>query len=137
MSYKVLLAVVLVVVVGGISYVVYNSSNTSVQPAVPQGSQQANTSAPTTPTAAPAVPVGSSTFTLADIAAHNSQTSCYTVVRGSVYDLTNWISQHPGGKKAILGMCGIDATEAFVKKHGGQQRPEAELATFKIGTLAN
>lgn len=76
-----------------------------------------------------------STFTLADVAKHNSVTSCYTVVSGSVYDVTAWISQHPGGQAAIKGMCGIDGTAAFSGQHGGQARPTSELASFKIGTL--
>jgi len=75
------------------------------------------------------------TFTLADVAKHNSAQSCYSVVSGGVYDLTSWIAQHPGGKSAIIGMCGVDATNAFISQHGGQGRPEQELASFKIGTL--
>lgn len=39
------------------------------------------------------------TFTMAQVQAHNSASSCYSVVNGSVYDLTNWIDRHPGGKK--------------------------------------
>lgn len=74
-------------------------------------------------------------FTMADVAAHNSRTSCYTAINGSVYDLTNWISQHPGGPAPILSLCGTDGTAAFTAQHGGQRRPEQELATLKIGTL--
>jgi cytochrome b involved in lipid metabolism len=75
------------------------------------------------------------TFTLAEVATHKDGTSCYTVVNGSVYDVTSWISQHPGGSARILSMCGKDATTAFEQKHGGETRPESELASFKIGTL--
>ncbi|HBW74297.1 MAG TPA: hypothetical protein DEF59_03490 [Candidatus Magasanikbacteria bacterium] len=46
-------------------------------------------------------------FTLKQIAVHNSATSCWTAVNGNVYDLTPWISQHPGGDGAILSMCGL------------------------------
>jgi cytochrome b involved in lipid metabolism len=76
------------------------------------------------------------TFTLAQVAQHNTSASCYTVVSGSVYDVTSWISQHPGGASAIKNMCGIDASAAFNGQHGGQARPASELAGFKIGTLA-
>lgn len=86
---------------------------------------------PTTPN-----PPAPNIFTIANVAAHNSASSCYSVVSGSVYDLTPWISQHPGGAQAILSMCGVDATDAFIAQHGGQRRPEAELVSFKIGTLA-
>lgn len=77
----------------------------------------------------------SKTFTLVEVAKHNTDSSCYTVVNGSVYDVTSWISQHPGGKQAIIGMCGVDASSAFNGQHGGQARPESELASFKIGAL--
>ncbi|MDQ5949420.1 MAG: hypothetical protein QG589_546 [Patescibacteria group bacterium] len=76
------------------------------------------------------------TFTLAEVAQHGTSASCYTIVQGTVYDVTTWIAQHPGGEKAILGMCGKDATSAFVKKHGGQPKPEEELKNFKIGTFS-
>lgn len=74
-------------------------------------------------------------YTIATIATHNSQSSCWTTINGSVYDVTNWISQHPGGEQAILGLCGIDGSSAFNDQHGGQRRPESELSSFKIGTL--
>ena len=76
------------------------------------------------------------TFTLVDVAAHATVASCYSAVNGNVYDLTSWISKHPGGEKAILGICGKDGTSAFTGKHGGQEKPEAALKYFLIGTLA-
>lgn len=82
-----------------------------------------------TQTAAP------TTFTAAQVAAHASVSSCYSSVNGSVYDLTAWISQHPGGSAAIKSMCGADGSAAFNGQHGGQGRPESELAGFKIGAL--
>lgn len=91
----------------------------------------------TVPTKAPApVPApGAKTYTMADVAKHNSGTSCWTAINGGVYDVTSWINQHPGGAQAILSLCGIDGSAAFNGQHGGQARPESELATFKIGTL--
>lgn len=88
------------------------------------------------PSANPApVASGEKTFTMAEVKIHASASSCYTVVRGAVYDVTSWINKHPGGSNAILSMCGTDATDAFESQHGGQRRPEAELASFKIGVL--
>ena len=82
-------------------------------------------------------PSGSTTtaYTLADVKLHNTQTNCWTAVNGSVYNVTSWISQHPGGASAIIGMCGIDGSAAFSGQHGGQARPASELASFKIGVL--
>ena len=89
----------------------------------------------TPPASQPTAQPAANTFTLADVATHNSASSCYAAVSGSVYDLTSWISEHPGGTRAILGMCGRDATSAFIAQHGGQARPASELAAFQIGTL--
>ena len=74
-------------------------------------------------------------FAMADVKTHNSSTSCWTVVNGNVYDVTSWISKHPGGSSAIKGMCGVDASSTFNGQHGGQARPASELASFKIGIL--
>jgi cytochrome b involved in lipid metabolism len=81
--------------------------------------------------------IGSSrTYTLGEVAVHNSASSCWTTINGGVYDVTNWINQHPGGSQAILSLCGKDGSVAFNGQHGGQPRPASELATFKIGTLS-
>lgn len=72
---------------------------------------------------------------MADVKTHNSALSCFTTISGSVYDVTSWIKQHPGGSQAILSLCGTDGTAAFTDQHGGQARPAEELAGFKIGTL--
>lgn len=76
------------------------------------------------------------TFTTAEVATHNSESSCWAIIRGGVYDLTAWIGSHPGGERAILGLCGKDGTSAFDKQHGGSGRPEDTLTSFKIGVLA-
>ena len=76
------------------------------------------------------------TYTMAQIATHNSASSCWATIDGGVYDLTNWINQHPGGPEHILSLCGTDGSTAFNDQHGGESRPANELATFKIGTLA-
>ncbi|HVM58867.1 MAG TPA: cytochrome b5 domain-containing protein [Candidatus Paceibacterota bacterium] len=101
-------------------------------PTVTQESPSSGPSQTPTGTGTPASP----TFTAAEVAAHDSAQSCYTSINGSVYDLTPWISQHPGGPEAILSICGTDGTAAFEAQHGGERRPNQELATFKIGALA-
>lgn len=75
------------------------------------------------------------TYTIAQVATHNNNSSCWSAINGGVYDLTSWISRHPGGEQAILSLCGTDGSAAFNEEHGGQRRPTSELASFKIGTL--
>ncbi len=74
-------------------------------------------------------------YSLADVAAHNNKTDCWTAINGNVYDVTAWISKHPGGSDAIIYLCGKDGTAAFAGQHGDKRRPANELAGFKIGTL--
>jgi len=75
------------------------------------------------------------TYTMEEVAKHNSKESCWTVIRGEVYDLTNWIDKHPGGPDKILKICGKDGTDLFVRQHGGKEKPEKILESFEIGTL--
>lgn len=70
-----------------------------------------------------------------DVAKHAVESDCWSVVNGQVYDLTSWVSRHPGGSRSIIGMCGKDASAAFERKHGGERRPQAALILLKIGTL--
>jgi cytochrome b involved in lipid metabolism len=79
---------------------------------------------------------GAPTFTLAQVATHKDATSCYTVISGKVYDLTMWINMHPGGPQAILSICGIDGTQAFMNQHHGASKQMTILARFYIGNLA-
>ncbi|MEN9970823.1 MAG: hypothetical protein RL146_124 [Actinomycetota bacterium] len=76
------------------------------------------------------------TYTSAQVASHNSAASCWGVVSKSVYDLTSYVSSHPGGAAAISALCGKDATSAFTGQHGGESSPTNVLASFKLGTLS-
>ena len=74
-------------------------------------------------------------YTREEVAIHNSSTSCWSIVENSVYDLTSWIKNHPGGPEAISAMCGKDATELFNSQHGGQSNPLQALEQHNIGSL--
>jgi cytochrome b involved in lipid metabolism len=74
-------------------------------------------------------------YKIAEVAMHNTQADCWTTINGSVYNVTNWIKEHPGGAKAIASLCGIDGSVKFNGMHAGQPNPAAALASFKIGTL--
>ncbi len=90
----------------------------------------------TPPTNTTTPPANNSTsFTMLTISAHNSATTCWSAVNGGVYDLTNWVNSHPGGKAAILMICGKDGSALFNTQHGGASKPASILAKYKIGTL--
>jgi len=75
-------------------------------------------------------------YTMAMVAANNSGSSCWSVIRNEVYDLTSWIGSHPGGSNAILGICGKEATSTFDARHSGQGAPESALKSYLLGPLA-
>lgn len=88
-----------------------------------------------TPSAPVAQPKSMGQYTVADVAKHADRSSCWTIVRGQVFDVTAAIDKHPGGADKILGMCGKDATAQFVGKHGGMEKQETMLTSMGIGTL--
>ena len=85
------------------------------------------------PTAEPTVEATG--YTMEKVKANNSATSCWSVINENVYDLTNWINQHPGGSGAIRGLCGTDGSTEFAAKHKGQSNPESRLASYLLGPL--
>ncbi|KAL4985203.1 FMN-dependent dehydrogenase-domain-containing protein [Aspergillus falconensis] len=56
-------------------------------------------------------------LTGADVAKHNSKDSCWVIVHGKAYDVTEFLPEHPGGQKIILKYAGKDATEEFDPIH--------------------
>ncbi|MDP1876582.1 MAG: cytochrome b5-like heme/steroid binding domain-containing protein [Actinomycetota bacterium] len=93
-----------------------------------------STSPSSSPSAtASAGPVG---ITMADVASHAATTDCWAVVEGTVYDLSTWGADHPGGPEVIAVLCGTDATTAFTTQHDGQAEPRQMLASFEVGPLA-
>jgi cytochrome b involved in lipid metabolism len=106
-----------------------DGGTTAAQPAQGSGGGSAGSVGATSP--APTA----GTYTMAQVKQHNTSSNCYTAINGSVYNVTSWIKQHPGGAQEIISLCGIDGSAAFSAQHNGQSRPASELAAFKIGTL--
>jgi cytochrome b involved in lipid metabolism len=98
------------------------------------------TAAPVTATSSQATSTTESmtvaSFTMAEVATHATAQSCWSVVDATIYDLTAWISQHPGGAAKILAICGKDGSQAFNGMHGSNEQAKAALASFKIGVVA-
>jgi cytochrome b involved in lipid metabolism len=75
-------------------------------------------------------------YSASDVAAHNTAGDCWAIINGSVYDLTSWISRHPGGERAIEGLCGKDGSAAFNAQHAGGAAQQAILVDLKVGVMA-
>ncbi|KAF2016555.1 hypothetical protein BU24DRAFT_422915 [Aaosphaeria arxii CBS 175.79] len=79
-------------------------------------------------------------FDYAEVAKHNTAESCWVVLYGNVYDVTEFIPEHPGGSKVILQLAGTDATDEYDPIHPPgileeNLKPENKLGTVNPDTL--
>lgn len=74
-------------------------------------------------------------MTSEEVALHTTAKDCWSVVDGVVYDLTGYVTDHPGGSAIIKELCGKDATASFASEHAGASQPLSVLAAFEIGKL--
>lgn len=106
-----------------------NSSTTSSSSASSNASSASNTASGE---------VTSQSFTLAEVAQHASRTDCWMAIEGEVYNVTNYVSRHPGGNEIVQG-CGKDATSMFNSRPGNgsshSNTARSQLQNFKIGDL--
>jgi hypothetical protein len=105
-------------------------------PAAPAPTPAAPAATPT-PSPTPTVEVTTQAgYTMAKVKENNSAASCWSVISGNVYNLTQWINSHPGGPSVIRGLCGVDGTSSFNGKHRGDGGPASILTGYLLGPLA-
>lgn len=75
------------------------------------------------------------TFTYQEIQQHRSKESCWVALYGDVYDVTSFLSDHPGGSKIILQLAGTDATEEYDPIHPPGTLEESLPASAKLGSI--
>ncbi|KAI8139565.1 FMN-dependent dehydrogenase-domain-containing protein [Fennellomyces sp. T-0311] len=56
-------------------------------------------------------------LTLQEVSQHNTKDDLWVIIHGKVYDLTQFLPEHPGGQRIILKYAGQDATDAFDPIH--------------------
>jgi len=91
----------------------------------------------TTNTTTSNTPVELKVFDKAEISAHADISSCWVTFKGEVFDVTPYISMHPGGE-AILEACSHDLDEHNHNHPGGpfdSPQVQAQLKPLKIGVL--
>lgn len=58
----------------------------------------------------------SKTFTPAEVASHKTaDAGLYIIIDNNVYDVTNFVDEHPGGAKILKRVAGKDASKQFWK----------------------
>lgn len=135
--------VVLLIVVGAFVFISSDdSSDDSANSATPSSS--APESANESPTG---VDDDSAGLTAEEVAKHNNEQDCWTIINGSVYDITSYVPRHPGGDE-ILRACGTDGTMLFTTRttDDGESvgsgtphssRAQDQLSDFFVGELQN
>lgn len=53
------------------------------------------------------------TLTLEEVAKHNERKSVWLLIHDSVYDVTKFLEEHPGGEEMLTEEAGQDATDSF------------------------
>uniref|UniRef100_A0A7S1NMS0 Cytochrome-b5 reductase n=1 Tax=Eutreptiella gymnastica TaxID=73025 RepID=A0A7S1NMS0_9EUGL len=115
------------------------------QKAQPGGTSCASTAPPASSTL-PSIVVSSSSdashqtparveskFTMSIVQQHNTPEDCWIVLEGKIYNVTEWLKEHPGGAESILDYAGKDATEIFKTTHSAYAKDL--LAMFYLGEV--
>ncbi|KAL3823071.1 hypothetical protein ACHAXA_011123 [Cyclostephanos tholiformis] len=80
--------------------------------------------------------VGDRSYTLDQVAMHNTAGDAWIVYRGQVLDVSGWISHHPGGEQTILRFAGMDATDELRAFHDDWVL-ERRVPNFVIGNVVD
>lgn len=75
-------------------------------------------------------------LTMDEVAQHSAANSCWIVLHGHVFDVTDWMDHHPGGGSLLLGNAGKDATKAFEMVGHPWDVIRKHLPGKVVGTLA-
>ena len=70
-------------------------------------------------------------ITMEEVRTHATAEDCWVVIHGMVYDLSEFVEEHPAGPEAIFQLAGKDGTAEFAAAHS-----ESTMAVFTpLGTL--
>lgn len=50
---------------------------------------------------------------------HNKPGDLWISIQGKVYNVSDWVKEHPGGDTPLMNLAGQDATDAFIAYHPG------------------
>jgi len=74
------------------------------------------------------------TYCWQQVAEHNTPDDCWISIRDKVYNVTEWIDQHPGGRDMIVLNGGKDATQLFEAYHD-EWVNQKYLTKYEVGQL--
>ncbi|KAK4508855.1 uncharacterized protein ATC70_013478 [Mucor velutinosus] len=76
----------------------------------------------------------STIYSLDDVSKHNTKNDLWMTIHNKVYNITEFVLEHPGGEEVLLDEAGKDATEAF-EDIGHSDEAREILEKYLIGTL--
>ena len=79
-------------------------------------------------------PITKKGYTIEEVRKHRNKKSAWLVIRGKVYDVTEWRKSHPGGDVIMLGVKVDDATSLF-ENRGHSSFARKKLKELYIGKL--
>ena len=71
-------------------------------------------------------------FSVCDVSLHDQRNDCWLIAHGIVYDVTDFLSQHPGGSQSILMHAGKRVDDDFDFHPREAQKMWNQ---YRIGTL--
>lgn len=74
-------------------------------------------------------------FTIEEVQKHNTLTDCYIILDKKVYNITDFISKHPGGTLVLLKYAGKDITKIYKQIHGKDSDYTKYLKNYYLGTI--
>jgi fatty acid desaturase len=74
-------------------------------------------------------------FAWSEVMKHKTHDDCWIVVKGKIYDVTSWISNHPGGPQMIIANGGRESTAAFISYHPSYV--QNKLPQYLIGEVSD
>lgn len=69
-----------------------------------------------------------------EVKAHSSESNLWLVLHGKVYDVSGYISEHPGGEEVMLEQAGLDASQAF-DDIGHSEDAKSLLKEYYVGDI--
>eukprot|EP00483_Globobulimina_turgida_P000169 UN00169 len=73
-------------------------------------------------------------FSMDEVSKHNKPDDAWIVIHGKVYNITEFIEEHPGGEGVLIAYAGTDVTEQFQSVIHSQAAAEIQEELY-IGDL--
>mmetsp|Transcript_26639 Transcript_26639/g.38594 ORF Transcript_26639/g.38594 Transcript_26639/m.38594 type:complete len:546 (-) Transcript_26639:699-2336(-) len=74
-------------------------------------------------------------ITAALLSTKNTTSECWIAYEGSVYDITHWLSKHPGGMHCLMSSAGQDATSVMNSLHKPETLANNMRRIRRVGVL--